>query len=179
MNRWKSAARKKLSRGESQKRENQKRKESKKEIIRNEKIKMREKLGKSRNTVFIQWFVAGAESAGQTNDETLQAVVARNTFPSKKHCKKKGTDRIWTLRCPTSAHCCGAKHISNQTIKMTKRSGQFWNLCCLKSTWRCGAKHLSKWKCCKHHILEPLFDTSMAITPLRREAHFQVKSVTT
>ena len=47
MNRWKSAARKKLSRGESQKRENQKRKESKKEIIRNEKIKMREKLGKS------------------------------------------------------------------------------------------------------------------------------------
>ena len=52
---------------------------------------MREKVGKSRNTVFFQWFggsgglakAAGAEPAGQMRDEKLHAVVARSTFGSK------------------------------------------------------------------------------------------------
>ena len=57
---------------------------------------MREKVGKSQNTVFFQWFGApegrkvgslkraGAEPAGQTRDEKLHAVVARSTFRSQK-----------------------------------------------------------------------------------------------
>ena len=56
---------------------------------------MREKVVKSRNTVFFQWFVApegrksrlakaaGAEPAGQMSDEKLHAVVARSRFPSQ------------------------------------------------------------------------------------------------
>ena len=51
----------------------------------------REKVGKSRNTVFFQRCVAperrnrpanaaGAETAGQMKDEKLHAVVARSTF---------------------------------------------------------------------------------------------------
>ena len=46
-----------------------------------------------------------------------------------------------------------------------------------KSARRCGAKHISKSKCTKHTILGPLLEVQMSkkCTPLRREAHFQVK----
>ena len=55
---------------------------------------MREKVGKSRNTVFPMVCgsggsksrlakAAGAEPAGQMRDEKLYAVVARSTFPSQ------------------------------------------------------------------------------------------------
>ena len=56
---------------------------------------MREKVGKSRNTVFFPMScgsggsksrvakAAGAEPAGQVRDEKLHAVVARSTFPSQ------------------------------------------------------------------------------------------------
>ena len=63
------------------------------EKVRREKMQVREKVGKSRNTVFFQCFVAqedrkvgslakaaGAEVACQMRDEKLHAVVARGTF---------------------------------------------------------------------------------------------------
>ena len=44
---------------ESEKRREEKKKEDhKRESIRRKKIQVREKVGKSRNTVFFQWFVA-------------------------------------------------------------------------------------------------------------------------
>ena len=47
-------------------------------------MQIREKVGKSRNTVFFQRFGApGAEPAGQMRDEKLHAIVARSTFPSQ------------------------------------------------------------------------------------------------
>ena len=61
-------------------------------------MQMREKVGKSRNTVFFHVFpmicgsgglksrlakAAGAEPAGQMRDEKLHAVVARSRFPSQ------------------------------------------------------------------------------------------------
>ena len=118
---------------------------------------MREKVGKSRFTVFFQWFVApesksrlakaaGAEPAGQRRDEKLHAVVARSTFPS-------------------------------QNAQNTPLSDHFWKLQCRKSARRCGAKHISKWKCTKHTILGPLLEVEMTkkCTPLWREAHFEIK----
>ena len=64
------------------------------EKVRREKMQVREKVGKSQNTVFFQCFVAlegrkvgslkrrvrSAEPAGQMRDEKLHAVVARSTF---------------------------------------------------------------------------------------------------
>ena len=58
-------------------------------------MQMREKVGKSRNTVFPMICgsggsksrlakAAGAEPAGQMRDEKLHAVVARSTFRSQK-----------------------------------------------------------------------------------------------
>ena len=119
---------------------------------------MREKVGKSRNTVFFQWFggsggsksrlakAAGAEPAGQMRDEKLHAVVARSTFRSQNVQNTPGPDHFWQLRCRKSACCCGAKHIS-------------------------------KSKCTKHTIVGPLLEVEMSkkCTPLWREAHFEVK----
>ena len=64
-------------------------------------MQMREKVGKSRNTVFFPMIwgsggsksrlaKAGAEPAGQMRDEKLHAVVVRSTFPSQN---AQNTDR--------------------------------------------------------------------------------------
>ena len=62
------------------------------EKVRREKMQVREKVGKSRNTVFFPTLcgsrgsksrlakAAGAEPAGQMRDEKLHAGVARSTF---------------------------------------------------------------------------------------------------
>ena len=89
---------------------------------------------------------AGAEPSGQMRDEQLHAVVARSTFRSQNVQTKPGSDHFWKLRCRKSAR-------------------------------RCGAKHISKSKCAKHTILGPLLEVAMSkkCTPLRHEAHFEVK----
>ena len=126
--------------------------------IRRKKMQMREKVGKSRNTVFFSIIcgsggsksrlakAAGAEPAGQMRDEKLHAVVARSTCPS-------------------------------QNVQNTPGSDHFWKLRCRKSARRCGAKHISKWTCTKHTMLGPLLEVQMSkkCTPLWRETHFQVK----
>ena len=106
-------------------------------------MQLREKVGKSRSTVFFQWFVgsggsksrlakaAGAEPAGQMRDEKVHAVVARSTFRS-------------------------------QNVQSTPVSDQFWKLRCRKSARRCGAKHISKSKCTKHHMSAPLLEVQMS-----------------
>ena len=84
-------------RREEKKREEKRREEersSKKESLRRKKIQVREKVRKSRNTVFPMICgsegsksrlakAAGAEPAGQMRDEKSHAVVARSTFPSQ------------------------------------------------------------------------------------------------
>ena len=128
------------------------------ERVRRKKMQMREKVGKSRNTVFPMICgsggsenrlakAAGAEPAGQMSDEKLHAVVARSKFPS-------------------------------QNVQSTSASDHFWKLKCWKSARRCcGAKHISKSKCTKHTRCGPhvAVEMSKKCTPLRREAHFQVK----
>ena len=92
---------------------------------------MREKIGKSRFTVFLIICgsggsksrlakAAGAEPAGQMRHEKVHAVVARSTFPSLTGQNTRGADHFWELRCRKSARRCGAKHISKS--KCTKRT---------------------------------------------------------
>ena len=95
-----------------------------KERVRRKKTQVREKVGKSRNTVFFQWFVAPEgrkvgslkrrvrSPAGQMRDEKLHAVVARSTFRSQNEQNAPFSEHFWMLRWWTSARRCGAKHIS-------------------------------------------------------------------
>ena len=126
---------------------------------RRKKMQVREKVGKSRNSVF-SWFcgseglksrlakAAGAEPAGQMRDEKVHAVVALSTFAS-------------------------------QNVQNTPASEHFWKLRCRKSARRCGAKHVCKSKCTKHTSVGALLEVEMSkkCTVLWREAHLEVKSV--
>ena len=86
------------------------RKKSRRERVRRKKMQMREKVGKSRNTVFPMILgsggsksrlakTAGAEPAGQMRDEKLHAVVARSRFPSQNVQSTPLSDHFWKLRC--------------------------------------------------------------------------------
>ena len=89
---------------------------------------MREKVGKSRNTVFFPWFVgsggsksrlakaAGAEPSGQDENAKLHAVVALSTFRSQNVQNTPCSDHVWKLRCRKSARHCGAKDISKSML---------------------------------------------------------------
>ena len=151
---------------------------------------MREKIGKSRFTVFFQWFVAPEgrkvgslkrrvrSQLARWDMKKVHAVVARSTFPSQNGQNSRGADHFWKLRCRKSARRCGAKHIlKSKCTKSTPGSDHFWKFRCRKSARRCGAKHISKSKCTKHRNLGPLLEVEMLkkCTPLWREAHFQVK----
>ena len=152
MDRWKA------EQGRGREKRKIRREKSRRETVRRKKMEMREKVGKSRFTVFFPMIcgsggsksrlakAAGAEPAGQRRDEKLHAVVARSTFPS-------------------------------QNVKSTRGADHFWHLRCRKSARHCGAKHTSKWERTKHTSFGPLVEVEMSkkCTPLWREAHFQVK----
>ena len=95
-------------------------------------MQMREKVGKSRNTVFFQIWgsggsksrlakAAGAEPAGQMRDEKLHAVVARSTFGSQNVKNTRGSDHFWKLRCRKSARRCGARENERKKERKTDR----------------------------------------------------------
>ena len=144
---------------ESEKRREEKKKEDhKRESLRRKKIQVREKVGKSRNTVFPMICgsggsksrlakAAGAEPAGQMRDEKLHAVVARSTFASQKAKNISRSEHFWKLRCRKSARRCGEKHMSKSKCTKHTMLGPFWELRCRKSARCCGAKHMSKSTC--------------------------------
>ena len=151
---------------------------------------MREKVGKSRNTVFFQWFVAsggsksrfakaaGAEPAGQRRDEKLHAVAARSTFRSQNVQNTTSVGPL--LEVEMSKKCTPLwreAHFEVKNVESTPGPDHFWKLRCRKSARRCGATHISKSKCTKHTRFGPLLEVEMSKkrTLLWREAHFEVK----
>ena len=122
--------------------------------IRRKKMQMREKVGKSRNTVFFQWFVAPVGRKVGSLKRRVRSQLAR-----------------WEMK-----NCTPLWREAHFEVKMYK-THQLWKLRWWKSARRCGAKHISNSKCTKHTNLGPLLEVEMMkkCTPLWREAHFQVK----
>ena len=151
---------------------------------------MRQKVGKSRFTVFFPMMcgsgrstsrlakAAGAEPAGQVRDEKLHAVMARSTFPSQIVQNTPGADHFWKLRCQKSAHPCGAKRISRwKWKKKTHHDWATFERCDVEKVHAIVTQHILKSKCTKHTMVGPLLEVEMSkkCTPLWREEHFQVK----
>ena len=150
---------------------------------------MREKVGKSRNTVFFQWFVAPegrkVGSLKQRVRSQLARWVMKNCTPLwreadfevkmyKTH-QRRTTFGSWDVE---KVHAVVARStFPSQNVQNTPGSDHFWQLRCRKSARRCGAKHLWKSTCAKHTSFGPLLEVEMSkkCTPLWREAHFQVK----
>ena len=79
--------------------------------VRRQKMQVREKVAKSRNTVFFLWFVAPEgrkvgslkrrvrSPSGEMRDEKLHASVARSTFRNQNAQNTSGSEQFWKLRC--------------------------------------------------------------------------------
>ena len=159
------------------------------EKIRRKKMQMREKVGKSRFTVFFQWFVALEGRKVGSLKRRVRSQLARwemkNCTPlwREAHFQVK---MYKTHQLRTTFGSCDVEKVHavvarstfpSQNVQNTPFSDHFWKLRCRKSARRCGAKHISKSKCTKHTMVGPLLEVEMSkkCTPLWREAHFQVK----
>ena len=166
-------------------------KSTRRERVRRKKIQMREKVGKSRFTVFFQWFVAPEGRKVGSLKRRVRSQLARwemkNCTPlwREAHFQVKmykthhsrTTFGSWDVE---KVHAVVARStFPSQNVQNTSASDHFWKLRCRKSARRCGAKHISKSKVLKTDGLGPLLEVEMSkkCTPLWREAHFQVKSV--
>ena len=159
------------------------------ERVRRKKMQMREKVGKSRNTVFFQWFGAPEGRKVGSLKRRVRSQLAR--WEMKKctplwreahfQVKMYKTHQLRTTFGSSDVekvHAVVARStFPSQNVQNTSASDHFWKLRCRKSARRCGAKHISKSKCTKHTMLGPLLEVQMSkkCTPLWREAHFQVK----
>ena len=165
------------------------RKKSRRERVRRQKMQMREKVGKSRNTVFFQWFVAPEGRKVGSLKRRVRSQLAtgemKNCTPlwreahfevkSVKNWRSRTTFGSWDVE---KVHAVVARStFRSQNVQNTPASDHFWKLRCRKSARRCGAKHISKSKCTKRLRSGPLLEVEMSkkCTPLWREAHFQVK----
>ena len=154
---------------------------------------MREKVGKSRNTVFFQWFGAPEGRKVGSLKRRVRSQLARWEMKKCTPLWREAHFEVKMLKTPgvrttfgswdvEKAHAVVARStFPSQKAQNTAASDHFWKLRCRKSARRCGAKHISKSKCTKHHMLGPLLEVQMSkkCTPLWREAHFEVKMLKT
>ena len=165
------------------------REKSRRERVNGKKMQMREKVGKSRNTVFFQWFGAPEGRKVGSLKRRVRSQLARwemkNRAPlwreahfevkmyKTHHCRTTfGSWDVEKVHAVVARSTCRSQNVQN-----TPFSDHFWKLRCRKSARRCGAKHISKWRCTKHTRSGPLLAVEMSkkCTPLWREAHFEVK----
>ena len=144
------------------------------ERVRRKKMQMREKVGKSRNTVFFQWFVAPEGRKVGSLKRRVRSQLARwemkNCTPlwREAHFKVKmykphqvrTTFASWDVE---KVHGVVARStFRSQNVQSTTCSRHFWKFRCRKSARRCSAKHISKSKCTKHDMFAPLLEVQMS-----------------
>ena len=152
-------------------------------------MQVREKVGKSRFTVFFQWFGAPEDGKVTSLMRRVRSQLARWEMKKctplwreahfqvkmyKTH-QRRSTFGSWAVE---KVHAVVARStFPSQNVQSTPASDHFWKLRCRKSGRRCATKHISKSKCTKHASFGPLLEVEMSkkCTPLWREAHFQVK----
>ena len=142
--------------------------------IRRKKMQMREKIGKSRFTVFFQWFVAPEGRKVGSLKRRVRSQLARwdmkkctplwreAHFQVKmdKTLEERTTFGSWDVE---KVYAVVARSTFwSQNVQNTPMSDHFWKFRCRKSARRCGAKHISKSKCTKHYMFAPLLEVQMS-----------------
>ena len=150
---------------------------------------MREKVGKSRNTVFFQWFGAPEGRKVGSLKRRVRSQLARWEMKNCTPLWREAHLQVKMYKTPGARSTFGSWDVEkvhavvarstfpSQNVKSTRGADDFWHLRCRKSARRCGAKHISKSKCTKHTMYGPLLEVEMSkkCTPLWREARFEVK----
>ena len=128
------------------------------EKIRRKKMQVREKVGKSRNTVFFQWFVAPVGRKVGSLKRRVRSQLARWEMKSctpicreahfqvkmDKTLEERTTFGSWDVE---KVHAVVERStFPSQNVQNTPRSDHFWKFRCRKSARRCGAKHILKSK---------------------------------
>ena len=156
-------------------------------------MQMREKVGKSRSTLFFQWFVAPEGRKVGSLKRRVRSQLARREM---KKCTPLWREAHFEVKMYKAHHSrttfgswdvekvhavVARRTFSSPNVQNTPGSDHFWKLRCRKSARRCGAKHIWKSKCTKHTRFGPLLDVQISkkCTPLWREAHFGVKMLKT
>ena len=133
-------------------REEKKREDQRRERVRRKKIQAREKVGKSRNTLFFQWFVALEGRKVGSLKRRVRSQLARwemkNCMPlwrgahfdvkMSKALQPRSTFGRWDVQ---KVHVVIARStLRSQNVQNTSASEHFWKLRCSKSVRLCGAK---------------------------------------
>ena len=178
MDRWKA------EQGRGREKRKIRREKSRRERVRRKKIQMREKVGKSRFTLFFQWFVAPEGRKVGSLKRRVRSQLARwemkNCTPLWREAfevKMYKTPQLRTTfgSCDVCTPLWREAHFQVKMYKTHHSRTTFGS----SDARRCGAKHVSKSKskCTKHHMFAPLLEVRMLkkCTPLWREAHCEVK----
>ena len=130
---------------------------------------MHEKVGKSRNTVFFQWFVAPEGRKVGSLKRRVRSQLARREM---KNCTPLWCEAHFEVKMYKTHHSrttfgswdvekvhavVARSTFRSENVQNTPAPDHFWKLRCLKSARRCGAKHISKSKCTKHTQLRTTF----------------------
>ena len=105
MGRWKA------EQGRGREKRKIRREKSRRERVRRKKMQMREKVGKSRNTVFFKWFVAPEGRKVGSLKRRVRSPLARWEMKICTPLWREAHFQVKMLRCRKSARRCGAKHI--------------------------------------------------------------------
>ena len=169
MDRWKA------EQGRGTEKRKIRREKIRRERVRGQTLQMREKVGKSRNTVFFQWFVAPEGRKVGSLKRRVRSQLATGAMQNCTPLWREARFQVKMYKAPGVRTTFGSWDVEkvhavvarstfpSQNVQNTSAPDHFWKLRCRKSARRCGAKHISKPKCKKK------------CTPLWREAHFQVK----
>ena len=189
MDRWKAeVVRVKEEKRREEKRREEKRREEKKKEDQKEKVS--EKVGKSRNTLFFQWFVAPEGRKVGSLKRRVRSPLGRWEM---KSCTPLSREAHFEVKIYKTQHvrttfgswdvkkvhaAVAGSTFRSQNVQNTPCSDHFWKLRCRKSARCCGGKHISESKCTKHTMFGPLLEVEMSkkCTLLWREAHFEVKT---
>ena len=150
---------------------------------------MREKVGKSRNTVFFRWFVALEGRKVGSLKRRVRSQLAKGEMKNCTPLWREAHFQVKMYKAPGAWTTFGSWDVEkvhavvarstfrSQNAQNTRGADHFWHLRCRKSACRCGAKHIFKSKCTKRTSSGPLLAVEMwkKCTPLWREAHFEVK----
>ena len=175
------------SRGDS----SQRGEESERGKTRSKKMQVREKVGKSRNTVFFRRFVAPESRKvgslkrrvrghlGRWEMKSCTSLWREADFEVKRHKTPQRRSTFGSCDVEKVHGIVAGSTFGSQNVQNIACSEHFWKLRCWKSARCCGAKHISKPKVAKHVGSGAFLEVEMLkkCTLLWREAHFQLKSV--
>ena len=150
---------------------------------------MREKVGKSRMTVFFHWFGAPEGRKVGSLKRRVRSQLARWEMKNCTPLWREAHLQVKMYKTPGSRSTFGSWDVekvhavvarstfASQNVQNTPGADHVWQFRCRKSARRCGAKQVSKSICTKHLSLGALLEVEMSkkCMPLWHEAPFEVK----